>query len=132
MRWPSRRKNFATSPSSAAGRLPDVRAPAPGATMRALLLFSLLVAFGCNKSGDTNSSKPDDVKSYLNTPVNKPAFEKAILGRSTREVTDMLGPPKSVVRGEKSLGWVYRSSKGESVILMIDNDRVSQVDWGGA
>jgi hypothetical protein len=100
--------------------------------MRRLFSAALLVAaIGCGKSG-TQPPKPDDVKGYLKAdPIDKKAFEAAILGRSTREVSEMLGTPTQVLNGEKRTGWEYpiNPHKQSGVIVFFRDDKAVQIDW---
>lgn len=92
-----------------------------------LLLMAALVS-GCGQSGATKPSASNP-KGYLQTdPVDKKGFESAVLGRTTREITELLGPPKEVLN-ERTLGWVYSVPNTSSVILLFRDDKVVEVDW---
>jgi hypothetical protein len=99
-----------------------------------VLLFALPLV-GCSKLPSPSASP--DVKSYLSHPVNKPAFEKAVLGRSTKEINDLLGPPAQSENSSGGLGWVYhytaeRNLKDKSlstVVLLFQNNAVYKVLW---
>lgn len=86
---------------------------------------------------DAKTAAKADPKTYLRDPVNKDAFRAAMMGRSTREVTKMLGAPKWVLNNpDVGLGWGYPvnlSPDGKkwssSVILMIRNDHVTEITW---
>lgn len=103
--------------------------------MRRLTVFVALLAIGCGKSKETSSteSSGENAKALLKDPISRADFEKAVLGRSTREITELLGPPLHVVTGEKTTGWQYRPNAENSrsgAILIFREDRVVKVDWG--
>jgi hypothetical protein len=110
----------------------------PGAIVAIVLGLALVGApavvliQGCGKSATTDPSKPGgkaDVKAYLKEPVNKPEFEKAVMGRSTREITEMLGAPVDVYQVTQGIEWRYPVEKQQQVILIIRDDHVIKVSW---
>jgi hypothetical protein len=76
-------------------------------------------------------------KKFLEAPVDRKAFEAAVMGRASRDVADMLGPPAQVLSDpDIGTGWVYRvepSPDGKTwkanVILTIRGDHVAKVGW---
>lgn len=92
---------------------------------------------------DAKPTAKADVRSYLRDPINRKAFEQVVMGKSTREVTEMLGPPSRVMNNlDAGLGWVYETppvtayqkSKRQAgnVILILRSDHVAQIVWNAA
>jgi hypothetical protein len=84
---------------------------------------------------EAKSATKVDPKTYLRDPVNKKAFEAAVMGKSTREVTELLGPPDQVLHNpDLGLEWIYhlnRSPDGKKwtgyFILIVGNDHITAV-----
>jgi hypothetical protein len=100
------------------------------------LALALALALGCGKSATTDAAKsPPDLKAILTEqPIDKPAFETAVLGRSTREIAERLGTPTQVLNWEQRTGWVYRIRPNDpdawpKVFLFFRDDRVIEVNW---
>lgn len=92
---------------------------------------------------DAKPAAKADPKTYLRDPVNRKAFEQAVMGKSTREVTEMLGPPSRVMNNlDAGQGWVYETppvtayqkskKQAGNVILILRSDHVSQIVWNAA
>ena len=69
-------------------------------------------------------------RQYLKHPVNKPAFEAAVMGRSMKEVSDLLGPPKTTLE----TSWVYPvevapGARPNTVVVFFRSNSVFKVEW---
>jgi hypothetical protein len=80
-------------------------------------------------------SKKESPKSYISVfPVNKSAFEPSVLGRSTKEINDILGSPSQVIETSGHITWLYRCPRDDkgnfgNVGLQFRNDAVFHVSW---
>ncbi len=108
--------------------------------IRAMVVVCVVaLACGCNRNKDSSSAtgapQMNDAKALLKHPVDFKAISAKVLGLSTRELRELLGPPDDVLTNHPSLGfaWVYsypipgEKKNNGNVIFVIRNDRVVQV-----
>jgi len=91
--------------------------------MRALIPLLFMVAVGCGAVAGNS-------KKMLSHPVNKTEFESAVMGRTSKEVSDMFGPPRQTTDN----AWVYdcevdANGRKGPVLLFLRGNTVFRVQW---
>lgn len=99
-----------------------------GLVLLSVGLVVLLLSGGLGKLDASKVRAGEGVAAYLGDPPDRAAFEKAVMGRSTREITEMLGAPDRVLN-ERNLAWEYRYEKAAKVLLYIRDDHVVRIEW---